>query len=94
MLGFVFPGIKRVRFARRLNGGRRYWYVNLRWKDQDARTFVSDHAHKLNENRVQRIHSLWGDGLGVSELAVGFGLGQITVRRILSGERWKRLNVA
>jgi hypothetical protein len=89
VLKFVFPGIKRERFARRLNGGRRYWYRGLRWKDTDARTFVSDHHHRLDDRRAMRIRELWGDGLGVSELAVGFGLGQTTVRRILSGERWR-----
>lgn len=46
---------------------------------------------KLTEEQVLQIHALGKTGLSQAKIAARFGVGQMTISRILRGERWNHI---
>lgn len=53
-----------------------------------------NNQHKLTEKQVHEIHDIAATGATQREIANMYGIGQMTVCRILNGERWKHVFLA
>jgi hypothetical protein len=58
--------------------------INLEWRHQSQRKGRA----KLNADQVREIRRLWYSGQTRKEVAAQFGVGEYTVRDILSGKTW------
>lgn len=47
--------------------------------------------HKLTESQVIEIHNMAATGVSQHKIAAAYGVGQMTICRILRGERWKHI---